>query len=154
MLMEMIVVLVLATRDDLCACGPDYCLDDPRYPKALLAKKKDLAAKKYPADLIALLDRDGACVAAVSQAPDGFSIKTVSPTETLTIPWTKDDEAIARNDLAQGKITAYYKFNSAKALACCKEAKAEDRPDWDSDLGLSMKQVIRCTLVGKAIDCQ
>jgi hypothetical protein len=61
-----------------CPCGPDYCQDDPRYDRALASKKAALA-RNYPAELVALLDRDSHCVARVEQAPDGFNLSTMDP---------------------------------------------------------------------------
>jgi hypothetical protein len=67
------------------------------YP-GLLTKKK----LRYPVDLVALLDRDGACFARVQWARDGFSIMTVrSDGNKLTISWDEDNERIARQRYLQ-----------------------------------------------------
>ncbi len=48
-------------------CGPDFQHDDPRYAGLLKNKKKRLLDAGYPPDAIALLDRHGACVAAIER---------------------------------------------------------------------------------------
>jgi len=137
-----------------CDCGPDFCLNDSRYPPKLAAKKATMAKQGFPAELIALLDRDGACVAAVDQGPDGFSMKLISKMGSSTIAWTPDDERIARNDLAAGKILAFYKFNTSRALACCGQQKYDQRSDWDASLQLNLQLAIKCSKQGTGIVCQ
>jgi hypothetical protein len=56
----LLLVLPTIANSQTCVCGPDYCQGDPGYPGKLAAKKQSLAAR-YPADLVALLDRDGTC---------------------------------------------------------------------------------------------
>lgn len=108
-------------------CGPDYELGDPHYPSLLAAKKKRLTGNGYPSDAIALLDKDGACVAAINQAQDRISIRTVAPSgNKSTFEWTEDDERNARDDLKSGKIQAYYKFNVPRRFACCQEPKHDN----------------------------
>jgi hypothetical protein len=128
-----------------CDCGPDFYLNDPRFPPKLAAKKARMAKQKFPSELIALLDRDGACVAAVDQGPDGFSMKLVSENGSSTIAWSPDDERIARNDLLSGKIKAFYKFNTSRALACCHQPKFDQRSDWDPLLELNLQLTIKCS---------
>ena len=137
-----------------CGCGPDFCLNDSRYPPKLAAKKATMAKQGFPAELIALLDRDGACVAAVEQGPDGFSMKLVSKKGSSTIAWTADDESIARNDLLHGKILAFYKFNTSRALACCGQKKYDQRSDWDASLELNLQLAIKCSKQGSTVACQ
>jgi|SRR5689334_15960202 len=137
-----------------CDCGPDFCLNDLRYSGKLAAKKAKMAKQAFPAELISLLDRDGACVAAVDQGPDGFSMKLVSSAGSSTIAWTEDDERIARNDILNGKIQAYYKFNSSRALACCGQPKFDQRSDWDASLQLNLKLAIKCSKNGRNVVCQ
>ena len=142
-------------RRDLCDCGPDVCLNDPRYPPKLANKKADLRRAGYPEDLIALLDRDGKCVMAIDQAPDGFRILLVEPNgDNNSIPWTQQDEDLARKEILGGKYKEYYKHNVRKVLACCKEPKAEERNDWDSGLSLSRNLSIRCAKQGNSVVCK
>jgi hypothetical protein len=134
--------------------GPDYCLNDPAYPQKLKQKKQTLKVQGYPDDLIALLDKDGHCVAAVAQSPDGFSVLTVkSNGDRLTIAWTKQAEDSAKQQLLSGQIAAYYKMNSARALACAGEKKAEERADWSASLMINLGLAIKCTKAGNSVSC-
>ena len=146
-----------ATKDgqrDLCDCGPNFCLNDPRYPPKLAKKKADLRHAGFPDDLVVLLDRDGQCVAAIDQAPDGFRILLVkSNGDNNSIPWTQQDEDIAKREILDGTIKEYYKHNVRKVLACCKEPKAEERADWDSALELSRNLSIKCTKESTTVVC-
>jgi hypothetical protein len=137
-----------------CNCGPDYCLGESAYTTKLNQKKLQLKTQGYPADMIALLDKDGKCVAAVTQGPDGFSIKTVKPGESLILSWTKENEDMAKQQLIAGQITTYYKMNTARALACCGEKKAEDRADWNAALGMNLGLAIKCVKTAQnAVSC-
>ena len=130
-----------------CDCGPDYCKDDPRYGPALERKKKELA-KEYPSDLVALLDRDGACVARVEMSPDSFSIMTVDLAgDTTTIAWSKDQEEAVRRGLVGGIYEAYYKFNVAHAFKCCGDPEYSDRADYDESLDINTGLAIHCRMV-------
>jgi hypothetical protein len=132
-------------------------LNDPRYPPKLAQKKAALkATKKFPDELIALLDRDGHCVMAIDQAPDSFRILLVAKngTDSNSIEWTQKDEEIAKKEVMNGDIKEFYKFNARKAFACCGEPKAEDRPDFDSNLSLSRGLAIACTKQGGAVVCK
>lgn len=144
----------LAADAECPPCGPDFCHGDSRYPAKLAAKKAAMKKDGYPADLIALMDRGGECVASVEQAPDGFSIKVVSRSGSTTLPWTEDDERIARDNLLNGKIARYYKFNTARAFVCCKDPKPEERPDWDSADAVNTGQAITCKKAGNAVQCK
>jgi hypothetical protein len=138
-----------------CGCGPDYCKGDSRYASKLTAKKNAMKNAGYPSDLLALMDRDGACVARVEQAPDGFSLMTVDPQGAKTIlNWAKDQEDVARKQLVGGELKAYYKFNVRKRFACCGDPKAEDAGDWDSTDELSTGIAIKCTKSGGNVSCK
>ena len=122
-------VFVLATSHTSlaqnCGCGPDYCKADSRYPGKLATKKNAMKNAGYPSDLIALMDRDGACVARVEQAPDGFSLMTVDLQGAKTIlGWAEDQEDVARKQLIDGRLKTYFKFNVRKRFACCGDPKA------------------------------
>jgi hypothetical protein len=139
-----------------CNCGPDYCLNDPRYLAKLAAKKSDMAKAGYPADLIALMDRDGACVARIERAPDGFKMKLVSAEGSKIIDWTADGEKLARQQLLNpnGTLKAYYKFNVNRAFSCCGEAAHDKRSDWDPALDLNLGLLIACSKQGSAVMCR
>ncbi|SRR5258708_6429880 len=141
-------------RADCPPCGPDFCLNDPRYPPALAAKKANMRTAGYPDDLIRLLDRDAACVARVRTAPDTFTILSVESGRNSTIPWDANEERIANQQLLDGRTLAYYKFNVRRAFKCCNQLAPEDRPDWDGDLGLSRSLAIKCTKQGAAVQCR
>ncbi|MBV7522334.1 hypothetical protein [Ensifer sp. ENS12] len=129
-----------------CDCGDDYCIGGARYEAALKEKKARLAGEGYAPELVALLEKADACYAAVSTAPDGFSIMTVTPnTAILVFEWTKDNARIAAEQIADGTLSRYFVFNARKALSCCGTSRAEDRPDWDADLALNKDQAIECT---------
>jgi len=153
-----LTVLVLAgcqaTSQPPCHCGPDFCLHDSRYQSLLDEKKRAMRRAGFPPELVTLMDRDGACVARVERAPDGFSIKLVKDGETRTIAWTPEDERIARNDLMNGNLKAYYKFNVSRAFSCCDEPRYDQRSDWDDSLQLNTGLVITCKKTGDQIICQ
>jgi hypothetical protein len=153
-----IVVTMVAgaavVRADCPPCGPNYCLNDPRYPPALAAKKAAMERQRFPPDLIALIDKDGACFARVEQAPVTFFIRTVAPNQKLTFEWSPRDEEIARTDLLSGAIRAYYKFNVPRAFACCRQPHYDARPDYDADLDLNRSLVIECKKAGTAVQCR
>jgi len=145
------------TKDvrDLCDCGPDTCLKDPRYPAKLAKKKADLKKAEFPDELISLLDRDGNCVMAIDQAPDAFRILLVKANgDNNSIAWSKHDEEIAKQEILKGAIKEYYKYNVRKVFACCTEPKAESRLDWDSTLALSRNLAIVCSLSGRVVSCR
>ncbi len=140
---------------DLCDCGPDVCLNDPRYPPKVAKKKADLRKAGFPDDLVALLDRDGKCVMAIDQSPDAFRLLLVEPNgNNSSISWTQQDEDLARKEILDGRLKEYYKNNVRKVFACCKEPKAEDRNDWDSSLSLSRNLSIRCAKANGNIVCK
>src|SRR5216683_5773833 len=149
-LLRSLVIMILVAADAAqtikCNCGPDFCPNDPRYLTELSAKKKKMVKAGYPAELIALMDKDGACVARAERAPDGFSLKLVKPDgSSSTIAWTQDDETLARKELLNGTLKAYYKFNVSRAFGCCEEPRYDKRSDWDASLELNLKLVIVCS---------
>jgi hypothetical protein len=154
-LLIMTLVATSVAQTATCNCGPDFCLNDPMYSKKLSAKTDAMKTLKYPADLIALMELDGACIARVERAPVGFRLKLVnSEGSSSNIAWTEDDERIARKDLLNGKLKAYYKFNVSRAFKCCGEAAYDKRPDWDASLDLNLKLVIACSRSGNDVVCK
>lgn len=153
-LVAAIVVGAAVVRADCPPCGPNYCLNDPRYAPALAAKKAEMERQRLPADLVALMDKDGPCVARVEQAPVNFFIRTIAPNERLTFEWSPRDEQIAQNDLISGRIRAYYKFNVPRSFACCQQSRYDARRDYDSDLDLNRSLVLECKNAGGAVQCR
>jgi hypothetical protein len=143
-----------AQSADLCNCGPDYCLKDPRFPPKLIAKKQRLRNAGFSADLIALLDRDGGCVAAVDNGPDTFFIKTQIPSGWDTHELNSEWESYAKSDLVSGKTQAYYKFNSNHAQDCCGQPKYNHRDDYDSSLDLNLRLAVVCHRFGSSVSCK
>ena len=153
LIFTILLVVAPTVAHPQCSCGPDYCQGDARYPSKLANKKASLAA--YPADLVALLDRDSACVARVDQAPDGFSLMTVaSDGSKLTIAWDEDNERISQQQIISDAARAYYKFNVARQFACCNEPNYDARPDWDAALGINKGLALACTLSAGSVLCQ
>lgn len=137
-------------------CGPDYVLNDPRYPGLLAKKKQALLAHPYPKDAVAMLDRNGACVAAVERAPDVINLQVAfADGKIVTSEWTEGNEEAARNGLltAPQTVKAYYKLNAARRFACCKEWPHDQRPDWDAALDLNTSLAIRCVKSGGSVSC-
>jgi len=146
----------LPAADTPCNCGPDFCHNDPRYSKALAKKKGEMrkSQEHYPEELIALMDLDGECLARVERAPDVFTLKMVKPDASWsTIPWTKRDEDIAKQEVTNGQLREFYEFNVSKAFKCCDDRKFDERPDWDASLELNLRLTIKCAKVGSSVSC-
>jgi hypothetical protein len=127
-----------------CSCGPDWCLNDPRFPPKLAAKKQALRKAGFSDDLISLLDRDGQCVAAVEQGPDTFFIKRRIGQGWDTRELNAEREEAAKADVLNGTVEAYYKFNTNRAFACCGQPAYNKRSDWNEKLDLNMSLAIVC----------
>ena len=139
----LLLALVVPANAECPPCGPLYCLDDPSFPSRLQAKKTKMTQKGYPSRLVALLDRLGKCVACVDNSPDGFTLQVVANDGTWQrLSWSQDGEDLAKRQLQEGKIRAYYIMNAAEACPCCKEKKAQERPDWDPELDLNRDVVL------------
>jgi hypothetical protein len=138
----------------LCSCGPDYCLNDPRFPLKLNAKKQRLRKAGFSANLIALLDGDGACVAAVDNGPDTFFIKTQIRGGWDTRELNVEREGYAKSDLLSGKTDAYYEFNTNRAQDCCGQPKYNQRDDYDSSLDLNLRLATVCRKSGSGVSCK
>jgi hypothetical protein len=137
-----------------CPCGPNYCQDDPRYTKAMAAKKASLKKDGYPDKLLALLDKDGKCYQQVTTSPSKFTIRLIYSDQQKNFPWTQQDEDLARKEVLRGEIKAFYMFNVDKAFNCCGEPDYRHRPDWDSNLDLNRDLSIGCTKSGAAVVCR
>ncbi|SCX87731.1 hypothetical protein [Nitrosospira sp. Nsp13] len=149
-----LMFLNVALAQGSCSCGPDFCLNDPRYSEKLLHKKSSLKNLGYPDDLVSLLDKDGACVACVERAPDGFSIREVGGDGSMrTSAWSAAAEKAARDALIQGKLRVYYKFNVARRFSCCGERRYDELPDWNATHDVNTDMVITCTLSGSSAIC-
>jgi hypothetical protein len=154
LLTVILVAAGAAAQATKCTCGPDFCPSDPQYPAKLAAKKASMVNHGYPTDLIALMDKDGACVARVERAPDVFTIKMVKPDGSWsTIPWTKQDEVLAKQEVTSGKLREFYEFNVSKAFSCCGDPKFDERSDWDNKLELNLRLAIKCSKSGSSASC-
>ena len=149
----MAMALFLPAASFGCDCGPDFCPNDSRYPQKLAEKKTAMKQAGHPDDLIALLDLDGACVARVEGAPDGFSIKTAKGENWTVLAWNEENERIAREQLKSGKLDAYYKLNVTRAFECCGDPKPEERPDWEPSIEQNTSLAIRCVLEANEVAC-
>jgi hypothetical protein len=151
------VTMLVVTSPGLalaCACGPDFCPDDRRIAPALQAKKASLTAQGFSSALIALLDKADRCVAAIERAPDTFTLMTVKPNgDNVATELSSDNERIARANVLDGRLSAYYKFNVREAFACCQRPAAAQRADWNAPLSLSLGQAIACKKSGNSVQC-
>lgn len=150
------VCAYLFAADTPCNCGPDFCHNDPRYSSALATKKERMrkSSEHYPEELISLMDVDGECFARIERAPDVFTIKMVTPDGNWsTIPWTKHDEDLAKQEVASGKLREFYEFNASKAFSCCGDPKFNERSDWDDKLELNFHLTIKCAKSGASVSC-
>jgi hypothetical protein len=137
-----------------CACGPDFCQNDPRYAPRLAQAKSKMQSNGYPQDLIALMDKDGACFARIDQAPVNFHIRPFANGVFQDVEWDADNERIARKQLTDGTISGYYKFNVPRAFKCCGEKQYNERPDYDAVHDVNRTIVVECKLVNGNIACQ
>lgn len=137
-----------------CACGPDFCLGDPRYAPRLARAKAAMQNKKYPQDLISLMDKDGACFARIDRAPVNFHIRVYNNNGFQDVEWDEDNERIAQTKLKAGDIVGYYKFNTPRAFKCCGEKEYDGRPDYDAAHDVNRNVVIQCLMSGNAVACQ
>jgi hypothetical protein len=137
-----------------CPCGPDYCPGDSRISRRLEEKKQALRRLSFPPDLIALLDRQSGCYAAVDRGPDGFSILTVRGSTKRTEAWTLELEERARASLQAGTMDRYYKFQVRRALACCNEPAFDQRADYDSEDDVNKRLAYRCQLRQGSVRCE
>jgi hypothetical protein len=139
-----ILISSLARAD--CSCGPLYCLGDPDFAAELQAKQGRLAAQGVPQRLIDLLARDGKSRGCLEQAPDSFHILNVRPDGgSYTTEWDEDNERISHGMVDRGELSEYYIYAARKVCACCDEAPAEQRQDYDSQHELNTSIAIRCS---------
>jgi hypothetical protein len=128
-----------------CNCGPTYCLDDSAFNAAIAVKKSKASADGAPARLLQLYDKLDHCVAAVSTAPDGFSILFKNPSDgSIRVDsWTVENEQNDATAVAGGK-GACFVILARRALACCDATPATERTDYDSTLDLNTSDAIQC----------
>lgn len=137
-----------------CGCGPDYCQGDARYAPRLAQAKAAMQRQKYPDDLIALMDKDGACFARIDRAPVNFHIRVYNNNGSQDVEWNADNERISRTKLKAGEIAGYYKFNVPRAFKCCGEKEYNERPDYDAAHDVNRNIVIQCLKSGDDVACQ
>ena len=97
-----------------CACGPDFCTDDPRIA-GLLASKKAALARDYPARLVALLDRGPQCVARVERSPDIFTLLVVhNNNDKETVPWSAENQKNVMTKVNAGELNRFWIYKEAR----------------------------------------
>lgn len=140
-------------------CGPRYRRDPVATNQAREAKKAALRRYGMPERFLHLLDREE-CVACVEMASDAFHIKVVynddanAPVNSKgfrwtshTFKWDPQSERWAREQLAAGKIKAFYIMNTATRCQCCPDVNDDSKTnasyaDWDAELDLHRSHVI------------
>ncbi|BAM89468.1 putative translation elongation factor G [Bradyrhizobium oligotrophicum S58] len=137
-----------------CGCGPDFCQGDPRYAPRLAQAKAAMRNTGYPDELVALMDKDGACFARVDRAPTNFHIRDYASGTFQDVEWDEDNERISRAKLLNGTISVYYKYNTPRAFKCCGEKVYNERPDYDSTHDVNRSIVIECKKSGTTVTCQ
>jgi hypothetical protein len=130
-----------------CPCGPKYCKDPIATTHAREAKKATMRAQGVPERLLKLLDKFE-CVGCIETAPSSFGIMIEyapgnRPTDGRntwthqTYRWTPQEEALARKELRDGKITAFYILIDSQGCKCCGDKDPSERPDWNSTLEIN-----------------
>ncbi|MER2252885.1 hypothetical protein ABS772_23480 [Methylorubrum podarium] len=127
-----------------CACGPDFCTDDPR-TDALLAKKKAVLAREYPVRLVALLYRGPQCVARVTRSPDIFTILVVQNNNAKeTVPWSAENQKNVTVKVKAGELSRFWIYNARRAFSCCGEPSYDKMSDYDREDDVNASRAIRC----------
>jgi hypothetical protein len=148
-------VLLLASNGAFadCTCGPDFCQNDPRIPKALADKKASLAAE-FPDRLVRLLDIGDQCYARVTRAPDIFTMWIVDADgNKSSTPWSQENENNARAKLESGELKRFWIFNARRAFSCCGQPDYGNRDDYDSTDDVNTATAIKCELSGAKAKC-
>lgn len=140
-------------------CPPRYRRDPAATARAREAKKAQMRQRGFPERFLSLLDREE-CVACVETASDGFHIMVVynddenAPKDSKGRRWTShsfgwdpQSERQVRDQLAAGKIKAFYIMNTATRCQCCPDIlddtkTAQSYSDWNADLEVNMTHVI------------
>jgi hypothetical protein len=139
------LAFLLPARADCPPCGPLYCKDTSQYSAVLASKKRSLAASGYPGRMIAILDRVGHCEGCISTGPDGFSLFTATPDGKIRIDgWDADNERIGANQKKSGTLKSCFVIYVRHACPCCKDAKFDQRSDYDATLDLNTDMAIPC----------
>lgn len=124
-----------------CACGPDFCQDDPRVTGTLAAKKKSLA-KEYPPRLVALIEIGDQCVARITRSPDIFTMWLVGDDGSKrTLAWSQENEDRANKD---PHVKRFWIYNAARAFSCCGQASYDQRPDYNATDDINTSTAILC----------
>lgn len=138
-------------------CPARFRRDPVATDRAREAKKAEMRRRGFPERLIRLLDREE-CVACVEMASDSFHIQVVyNDDDTAPVSsrggrlksrgfeWDPQSERWAREQLAAGKIKAFYILNTATRCQCCPDGDRTDASyaDWNEELELHMQHVIR-----------
>lgn len=140
-------------------CPPAYSkLNKEATRRAIETKKAEMRRRGFPERFLQLLDKEE-CPKCVEIASDSFHIMVVyndddnAPTDTKgrrwkthTFGWDPQSERQVRDELAAGKIKAFYIMNTATRCDCCPEVEVyhtpEDYSDWNEELEVNMSHVI------------
>lgn len=128
-------------------CGPLYCKNKAAADQEREAKKASMRASGFPERLLSLLDQYQ-CVACIRFAPDSFTIMIeyepgTGPSSggqtwtSVSYRWSAQEEALARKELREGKIKAFYIMNSRTACRCCDDPDPRTRSDWNPVLEMN-----------------
>lgn len=127
-----------------CACGPDFCTDDPR-TAGLLAIKKAALSREYPARLVALVDRGPQCVARVERSPDIFTLLVVhNNNDKETVPWSAENQNNIMVKVKAGELQRFWIYNGRRAFSCCGEPSYDKMPDYDQEDDVNISRAIKC----------
>jgi hypothetical protein len=153
LLIALAPVLAGASPAQLCGdCPTKKCKDPVATARALDAKKATMRAKGIPDRLLELLDKFE-CVACVESAPERFGILLeYAPGNRPTTrrdqwtheiyTWTPQEEALARKELREGKITAFYILIDTQGCACCGDKALSERAGWDGTLEMNTGEML------------
>lgn len=136
-------------------CGPLYCKNKAAADQEREAKKASMRASGFPERLLSLLDQYQ-CVACIRFAPDSFTIMIeyepgTGPSSggqtwtSVSYRWSAQEEALARKELREGKIKAFYIMNSRTACRCCDDPDPRTRSDWNPVLEMNTSGMLSYT---------
>jgi uncharacterized coiled-coil protein SlyX len=138
-------------------CPPRFRRDPVATDRAREAKKAEMRRRGFPERLIRLLDKEE-CVACIEMASASFHVTIVynddehAPRSTRGgrisqrgFEWDPQSERWARQELAAGRIKAFYILNTSTRCQCCPDGDRTNASyaDWNEELELHMQHVIR-----------
>ena len=136
-------------------CGPLYCKNKAAADQEREKKQARMRAEGFPERLVNLLNQYQ-CVACIRYAPDSFTIQIEyapgkGPSSggqnwtSVSYRWTAQEEALARKELREGKIKAFYIMNSRTKCKCCDDPDPQTLPDYDPGLEMNTGGVLSYT---------